>query len=803
MSDPVLLPTRGTVVFPGALRILACGRESSIRAVQRHLEEGAPLVLVPQLDPDEDDPLTARLSRCGVRGRVLRSTRLPDGSLRLLVEGHERIRTRGAARLTDGATTIPVDERPTSVRDPVRCRALAQEIAVRYQEYAQATGLQAQEHQVLAPGADDPEGLADQIFATTDLPLDEQIAALELPLLDHRLEKAIGHLIVQIARHTIHAEVNARVQRAMDDSQREYHLKEQLKAIRAELGEAWGSEADADRFLDRIEMADMPEEVAEEAVRETERLRRIHTDSAEYTLLRTWLETVCDLPWGISTPDPSSLGRAQKVLDRDHHGLEKAKERILEFLAVRRLEPESKGPILCFVGPPGVGKTSLGQSIAEALGRRYARIALGGTKDETEIRGHRRTYVGALPGRIVRGLVRAGSRNPVILLDELDKVGNDFRGDPASALLEVLDPEQNHSFTDHYLDLPFDLSQVLFVGTANVVDTIPAALLDRLELVEIPGYIEEDKIRIARRHLLPKLAKDHGLMQGNKRRIQVDPEALSRIVREYTREAGVRELERQLASLHRKIARKVVDGEAEDVRVKAADVPVLLGPPRYFRELAELDSDPGVVTGVAWTPTGGDLLFVEAIRMPSSSGKPSLKLTGSLGDVMKESAEAALSWLRANAATLGLAPEAFDAELHLHVPAGAIPKDGPSAGVTAVTAMASLLLQRPVREGLAMTGEITLRGKVLPVGGIKEKALAARRAGLKTFLLPTLNRNDLDDIPEELRKDLDFVFVDRVEEVLELALGVPLPAKLATRRQPAAKLDRAPTRPPTRRPRVR
>ncbi|MCA9488646.1 MAG: endopeptidase La [Myxococcales bacterium] len=803
MPDPVLLPTRGTVVFPGAMRILACGRESSIRAVQRHLEEGAALVLVPQLDPDEEDPLTARLSRCGVRGRVLRSTRLPDGSLRLLVEGHERIRTRGAVRVADGATTIPVDERPTSVRDPIRCRALAQEIAVRYQEYAHATGLQAHEHHVLAPGPDDPEGLADQIFATTDLPLDEQIAALELPLLDHRLEKAIGHLIVQIARHSIHAEVNARVQRAMDDSQREYHLKEQLKAIRTELGEAWGSEADADRFLDRIELAEMPDEVAEEAVRETERLRRIHTDSAEYTLLRTWLETVCDLPWSLSTPDPTSLGRAQKVLDRDHYGLEKAKERILEFLAVRRLEPKSKGPILCFVGPPGVGKTSLGQSIAEALGRRYARIALGGTKDETEIRGHRRTYVGALPGRIVRGLIRAGSRNPVILLDELDKVGNDFRGDPASALLEVLDPEQNHSFTDHYLDLPFDLSQVLFVGTANVVDTIPAALLDRLELVEIPGYIEEDKIRIARRHLLPKLAKDHGLMNGNKRRIQVDPEALSRIVREYTREAGVRELERQLASLHRKIARKVVDGEAREVRVKAADVPTLLGPPRYIRELAELDSDPGVVTGVAWTPTGGDLLFVEAIRMPSTSGKPSLKLTGSLGDVMKESAEAALSWLRANAATLSLAPEVFDAELHLHVPAGAIPKDGPSAGVTAVTALASLLLQRPVKEGLAMTGEITLRGKVLPVGGIKEKALAARRAGLKTFLLPTLNRSDLDDIPEELRKDLDFVFVDRVEEVLELALGVPLPAKLATRRAPATKVERPPARPPARRPRVR
>jgi ATP-dependent Lon protease len=568
--------------------------------------------------------------------------------------------------------------------------------------------------------------------------------------------------------------VNAIVQRAMDDGQREYHLREQLKAIRNELGEATGADAEADQFETRIAESGMPPAVAEEAMREVDRLRRVHTDSAEYTIIRTWLETVCEVPWSKSTPETGSLKRAQRVLDKDHHGLEKVKERILEYLAVRRLEPASRGPILCFVGPPGVGKTSLGVSIARALGRSYGRIALGGVKDETEIRGHRRTYVGALPGRILRALSRAGTRNPVLVLDELDKVGNDFRGDPSSALLEVLDPEQNHAFVDHYLDVPVDLSQVLFIGTANLVDPIPPALLDRLETIEIAGYTEEEKIAISRKHLLPKLAAANGLRDGQ---IAIETPAVRRTIRDWTREAGLRELERSLANIHRKVARKVVEGEATKVRIRPEHVPSYLGPPKYYQELAELEPLPGVVTGLAWTAAGGDLLFIEATRMP---GKASLKLTGSLGDVMKESAEAAMSWLRSHAADHGIGPDAFDAEFHLHVPAGAIPKDGPSAGVTMVTALASLVTGRPTRERLAMTGEITLRGKVLPVGGIKEKALAARRAGVRTILLPTHNENDLADIPPELRRDLEFVLVDRIEQVLEAAIGLTPPRRKET-----------------------
>jgi ATP-dependent Lon protease len=769
---PVALPLRGMVVFPGMFRILPVGRPTSVKAINDHVDHGTPLVLVPQLDPDEEDPLDARLPPVGVLGHVLRVTRLPDGGIRVLLEGSERVHLDGRIVERDGATSIAVSTFRTTDRDGVAVPALAQELVQRFEEFASTSGLQLHEHTTLAANADEPERLADQVAATTHLGLAEQIAQLEQPSLEARLRHMLDHLAVQLARQRISSDVNALVQRAMDDGQREYHLREQLKAIRTELGEATGAEAEADQFETRIAEAGMPAAVAEEALREVDRLRRVHTDSAEYTIIRTWLETVCDVPWSTSTVETASLKRAQRVLDRDHHGLANVKERILEYLAVRRLEPNSRGPILCFVGPPGVGKTSLGVSIARALGRSYGRIALGGVKDETEIRGHRRTYVGALPGRILRALSRAGTRNPVLVLDELDKVGNDFRGDPSSALLEVLDPEQNHAFVDHYLDVPVDLSQVLFIGTANLVDPIPPALLDRLETIEIAGYTEEEKIRISRKHLLPKLAEATGLRDGQ---ISIETGAIQRVIRDWTREAGLRELERQLASLHRKVARRVVEGGASRVRIRPETLPSFLGPPRYYQELAELEPSPGVVTGLAWTAAGGDLLFIEATRMP---GKASLKLTGSLGDVMKESAEAAMSWLRSHASEHGIGAEVFDAEFHLHVPAGAIPKDGPSAGVTMVTALTSLVTGRPTRERLAMTGEITLRGKVLPVGGIKEKALAARRAGVRTMVLPTHNENDLADIPEELRRDLDFVLVDRIEQVLEAAIGLTLPVKV-------------------------
>jgi ATP-dependent Lon protease len=746
------------------LRSVSVGRASSVAAIERHLTQDAPLLLVPQRDPDEEDPEQAVLASVGCLAQVLRAIRLPDSSMRVLVEGTDRMRIVGPITLDDGVTTCRIDAMPVHQEDPIEVAGLARQVGQVFQEFMLGSGLSNDEQGLLMADPDDPVRVADQVSAQIDLALEDRIALLEEGSVRRRLEMLVSHLAVALASQRIATDVNARVQQAMDQSQREFHLKEQLKVIRAELGDTYGSEADADTFETRIHEAGMPEEAEKEAQREVDRLRRIHSDSAEYTITRTWLETVCDLPWSRATTDTTSLTRAQQVLDEDHHGLEKVKERLIEYLAVRQLRPDHKGPILCFVGPPGVGKTSLGKSIARALGRNFGRIALGGIKDETEIRGHRRTYVGALPGRIIRAMVRAGSRNPVLVLDELDKVGADFRGDPASALLEVLDPEQNSAFVDHYVDLPVDLSQVLFICTANLTDPVPPALLDRLELIELPGYIEEEKVAIARQFLLPKLGAAHGLDDGQ---LTIVNAAIQRTIRDYTREAGVRELERQLATVHRKVARQVVEGRERRVRVTEKAMPRYLGPPRFFLELSERVDQPGVVIGLAWTASGGDILFIEATRMP---GKGGLKLTGSLGAVMKESAEAAMSWLRSHSVDYALPAETFDAEFHMHVPAGAIPKDGPSAGVTMLAALASLVLGRPVKAHLAMTGEMTLRGKVLPVGGIKEKVLAARRAGVRTVILPRHNQNDLEDIPEILRRDVQFVFVDTVREVLDHAL---------------------------------
>ncbi|MFT4624847.1 MAG: ATP-dependent Lon protease [Myxococcota bacterium] len=764
-ATPVALAVRGLVVFPGAIRMLAVGRRPSRLAIDAHLDNDEPLVLTFQLDGEVEDPLRAELAPVGVLARVLRSADLPDGTSRVLVEGLERAWIRGPLHEDDaGATRVAIEQLITDVADPVKVAAAARQIRTLYGEIMEMGGMTPSEQDLLLAEADDPERLADQVVGALELAPATSQRLLAIPTLDERIDRVLDEVVTVLAERRLAADVQARVAAAMDKSQRDYHLREQLRAIRTELGESTTADAEADAFRDRIMLAGMPPEVQEQGLREADRLRRMHTESAEYTLLRTWLETLCDVPWSTSTRDTISLPKAQRVLDRDHHGLDRVKERVLEYLAVRQLAPESKGPILCFVGPPGVGKTSLGRSIARALGRAFARIALGGVKDETEVRGHRRTYVGAMPGRFVRALIRAGSRNPVIVLDELDKVGNDVRGDPASALLEVLDPEQNVAFVDHYLDLPLDLSQVLFIATANLSDPIPAALYDRLEIIELPGYTEEEKVQIARRFLLPRLGKAHGL-GGD--RIQVDSAALRTTIRDYTREAGVRELERQLAKVHRKVARKVVEGRERRMRLTDRSVQRFLGPPRYQLEVAERVDQPGVVIGLAWTAAGGDILFVEAACMP---GTASLKLTGSLGDIMKESVEAAMSWLRANGARYDIAPEAFQLAFHLHVPAGAIPKDGPSAGVTMATALASAITGRPVRPRLAMTGEITLRGRVLQVGGVKEKVLAARRAGITHVILPRRNENDLIDIPAELRSDLQFSFVDTVDEVLALAL---------------------------------
>jgi ATP-dependent Lon protease len=759
----VALPLRDIVVYPGMLRTVSVGRAPSVAALERHLTGSGPLVLVPQRDPDEEDPERAQIATVGVTAQVLRAARMPDGSTRVLVEGLERVRLKGKIKLQDGVTVVGTDPMPSPKEDPVKLAALAREVGKLWGDWLVGNGLTNQEQALLHGLNDDPARIADQAAGSLELDLTDRIAILEEPAIRKRLEAIVDHLAVALATQSVASDVNAKVQAAMDASQREYQLKEQLKIIRQELGDSYGSEAEADEFERRVREKQLAPDSEKEALREVDRLRRIHPDTAEYTITRTWLETVCDLPWNTATPDTTDLQFAQKILDEDHHGLEKVKERLVEYLAVRQLKPDHKGAILCLLGPPGVGKTSLGRSIARALGRNFGRIALGGIKDETEIRGHRRTYVGALPGRIIRALVRAGSRNPVLVLDEIDKLGSDFRGDPASALLEVLDPEQNSAFVDHYLDLPFDLSQVLFLCTANIIDTAPPALVDRLEIIEIPGYTEEDKVAIAEEYLLPKLAEQHGL--GNK--LEIETGAIQRTIREWTREAGLRELERQLAQIHRKVARQVVEGRSRKVKIGANALPRYLGQPKYHMELSERVDQAGVVIGLAWTAAGGDILFIEAIRMP---GKAALKLTGSLGAVMKESVEAALSWLRSHAADYQIAADAFEAEFHLHVPAGAIPKDGPSAGVTMATALASLVTGRPVKSHLAMTGEITLRGKVLPVGGVKEKVLAARRAGIRTVILPRHNANDLEDIPEVLRRDVRFVFVDTVGEVLDAAL---------------------------------
>ncbi|MCO4746033.1 MAG: endopeptidase La [Proteobacteria bacterium] len=757
------IPLRGMVVTTGMLQPIPLGRSLSVRALVRHIEEGLPLVLVPQIDSDHEESLTAEMSRIGVLGHAVRVTELPDGTARALVEGGPRVIV-GPLQEQNGATVAAFGPLEIADDDPIEVLAISKEIISLAQQWLLGSGVTGPDASMLLADPDDPDRLGDQIASRLDLELPERIELLQMVSRKARLMRIVEHLSIALAGQQVGRDIQQKVQGAMDESQKEYHLKEQLKAIRTELGEKLGSEVEADAFTERIEAAGMPEEVKAEALREVKRLRRTHTDAAEFAITRTWLETVCDVPWSKATQDEQDLRRAQAILDEDHHGLDRVKERILEYLAVRQLHPQSRGSVLCFVGPPGVGKTSLGQSIARALGREFGRIALGGVRDETEIRGHRRTYVGAMPGRIIRAMRRAGSRNPVFMLDELDKIGADFRGDPASALLEVLDPQQNEAFNDHYLDVPYDLSQVLFIATANLVDPIPPALLDRLEIIELPGYTEEEKTHIANRFLLPKMAVETGLEPTQ---LSLTRGALASVITDYTREAGVRELSRQLSKIHRKVARRIVEGRTAPVRLSEKGLKRYLGPAKYFKELAEHTDQPGVVIGLAWTAAGGEILFVECARM---EGKPGLKLTGLLGGVMKESAEAAMSWLRANAENYGIDRTAFEAEYHLHVPAGGIPKDGPSAGVSMLSALASRATGRPVRENLAMTGEITLRGRVLPVGGVKEKVLAARRAGVTEVILPHHNKSDLEDIPRSVRRALTFHFVSRADEVLTLAL---------------------------------
>jgi ATP-dependent Lon protease len=760
-----VLPLKDTVVFPDSVAPLAIAQERSVRLVDDVVSgEHQLLGLFTARAADVDQPGWDDIHDVGTAAVIQKLIRVPDGTLRILVQGIRRIRRE--APLTDEPYLVgAVAELPDELVESTEVEALRRNVEGLFTRLIELVPYLPDELQIAAANVEGPGALCNLVASTVRIPTDEKQRLLELASVDERLREVSRVLNRELEVLELGSKIQSQVKSELDKGQREFFLRQQLKAIREELGEGDEHQAEITELRERIDEAGLPEHADKAARRELSRLEKLPAAAAEYGVIRTYLEWILSLPWSATTADDLGLEHARTVLDEDHHDLEKVKERILEFLAVAKLKNEVAGPILCFVGPPGVGKTSLGHSIARALGRRFVRISVGGVRDEAEIRGHRRTYIGAMPGTIVRALRDAESRNPVFLVDEIDKMGADFRGDPASAMLEVLDPEQNTTFRDHYLDLPFDLSKVLFICTANQVETIPGPLLDRIDVIQLSGYTEGEKGEIARRYLIPKQLEAHGLTAGQ---TTLSGNALELVIREYTREAGVRNLERRIADLCRKAAARIAGGEAERVRIDARKVRAWLGPRRFAPETWKRTAQPGVATGLAVTAVGGDVLFVEATAYP---GRGRLTITGQLGDVMQESARAAHSWARAHAASFGLEPEWFAGnDVHVHVPAGAVPKDGPSAGVTIATAIVSLATGRPVRETVGMTGEITLTGQVLPVGGIREKALAAQRAELGTIVLPRENEHDLADLPPEARRALDIVLVERIEGVLDAAL---------------------------------
>jgi ATP-dependent Lon protease len=777
-----VLPLKNTVVFPALLTPLLVNTPRSKRLIDRVLLTRERMFLTAAVRAQvEGSPEAEDVHAFGTVVRIARMLKFPDGSYRLLIQGVSRARV--AEFLSGDETGLPPGEKPflrgrvVLVSDggdvgSVEVAALARNVNEQFAALVAESPRLSDELAVLAGNIEEPGRLADLVASNLELDVAHKQAVLEETDVPARLKRVLGEIARALEVSQIEGEIREKVQSEMGKTQREYVLRQQLEAIRRELGESEDEGAEVDRLRQRIDAAGLPEEAMKQATRELDRLAQMPAAAAEHGVIRNYLEWLADLPWSQLSEDRLEVNDARRILEEDHYGLEKVKDRILEYIAVLSLKRNLKGPILCFVGPPGTGKTSLGRSIARALQRQFVRISLGGVRDEAEIRGHRRTYVGALPGRIVQALRRAKTRNPVFLLDEIDKVGTDFRGDPSSALLEVLDPEQNDGFSDHYLEVPFDLSQVLFIATANWMETVPPALRDRMEVIELPGYTEEEKLEIARRFLLPRQLEANGVAASG---AEISDDALRVLIRSYTREAGVRNLEREIGALCRKLARRVAEhGAAGPLAVAADDVPDLLGPIRFEPELAERAGRPGVAVGLAWTPAGGDILFVESTAMP---GKGALKLTGSLGDVMRESAEAARSWLRSHADGYGIDPGRFLAsDLHLHVPAGAVPKDGPSAGVAMVTSLASLLTGRPAHPDVAVTGEITLRGKVLPVGGIKEKVLAARRAGIRRVILPERNRRDVGEISPELLKGLELEYVGTIDEALSHTLAAGAPA---------------------------
>jgi ATP-dependent Lon protease len=759
-----ILPMRDVALFPGITGPLAVGREASVRLIENAFAGDRLIGLVAQRTPSEDKPQPAGLYTIGVAARLHRAQRLPNGTLQVLVQGLQRIKVLEYLQEEPyfRARVQPLEDVVETSKDIENLQVY---LVQQFGKLVTHTPLMPGELLAALANISSPGMISDIIAGHLNIPLAEKQELLEMLAIRARLAKLSTIVTRELEVIELGQKIQSEVQTEMAKGQREFILRQQLKAIQHELGED-GEEAVLRELEERITAAQMPTDVEKVAKHELERLRTIPPASPERTVAMTYLDWLTTLPWAITTEDTLDTVHAQAVLDEDHFDLERVKERILEFLAVRQLRPESKGPILCLVGPPGTGKTSLGRSIARALGRKFVRISLGGVRDEAEIRGHRRTYVGALPGRIMQALRQAKSRNPVFILDEIDKLGMDFRGDPSAALLEVLDPEQNATFVDHYLDVPFDLSAVMFITTANFLDPVPPALRDRMEVLELPGYTAEEKVAIAQRYLIPKQLQENGLQAEY---LAFTPEAIREMITGYTREAGLRNLERTIARVCRKVARGRTEGRKETVEITPKNLADFLGPRQFFAEVAERAGIPGVATGLAWTPTGGEILFVEATRM---RGKGSLTLTGHLGDVMKESAQAALSYVRSNALALGIAEDLFErTDIHIHVPAGAIAKDGPSAGVAMVVALTSLLTNTPTKPVTAMTGEITLRGKVLPVGGIKEKVLAAGRAGITTVILPQHNEKDLVDVPQEIREKISFVFVEEIRAAFAAALA--------------------------------
>jgi ATP-dependent Lon protease len=765
-----LLPLRDTLLFPQQVLPLAVARESSVALVNDAVRERKVIGVVTQRDPAVDDPVESDLHKLGTLTHIHKMFKFPDGSLRLVVQGIQRFRLLQVTQYRPFVKAqVELLREDVPADQEIQVRALAQSALGFFQRVVELSPTLADELSALASNIQEPARLADFIAQNlSSLNTNQKQEFLETLDVKARLERVNDVLVKDLEVLEVGSKIQSQVKNELQKNQREYYLREQMKAIQKELGESDEQQREISELREKIEAAGIPDDSKKEVLHELDRLSRMSPAAAEYTVTRTYLDWVVSLPWSKRSEGEIDLARAKEVLDNDHYDLEKVKDRILEFLAVRKMKPDIKSPILCFMGPPGVGKTSLGKSIATALGRKFHRLSLGGMRDEAEIRGHRRTYIGALPGQIIQGLRRADSKNPVVILDEVDKIGADFRGDPAAALLEVLDPEQNNTFKDHYIDLPFDLSEVLFITTANILDTVPPALRDRMEVIRLAGYTEEDKLQIARRHLIPRQLENHGLTPEQ---VAFGDEALVKLIREYTREAGLRNLEREIASIIRKVARRKAEGRDETVVLTPEKVEEFLGAPYFLREeeMDERSQVPGVATGLSWTAAGGEVLYIEASQM---FGKKGLTLTGQLGDVMKESAQTALSWVRAHARQLGIEDSFFErVDLHLHVPEGAIPKDGPSAGITLVTALVSLLTGRPVRPRVAMTGEITLSGRVLPVGGIKEKVLAAHRLGVKEVILPRRNEKAVkEDIPENVRTDVKIHLVSSIEEVLEMAL---------------------------------